>query len=370
MKNIVTQKYSHIRQYFVDFQNKTISNKGKNKLTKYHQYLGVLILITLLTLAKEFIINFFVITQNLRKPSTSDWIFYSYQNKEKYIRKISKRKILIVAGSNALFGINAKQIEASTGVPTVNFGVSAGLGPDYILYKAKQMLKADDIAVLPIEYTLFYQKKDKQLSELILRNYVISYDHSYLRHLSLVDKLKMLVYPPGLNQDDIVTILDLLENQSPFDKNLIYQKSLERARLGKCYTGLTLDKNGDEQCNITNSPSPDLEKNEQEIEIDAQEPMDVTGSIRDFCLFAKNNRITIIPLYPVTMDFPDYKSERYQNFFTLVKKFWEGEGISFEDSLSQSLIDKKMMFDHPYHTNDTGRTLRTKQVLEIIKKHI
>ncbi|MDF5714783.1 MAG: hypothetical protein PUP93_13075, partial [Rhizonema sp. NSF051] len=326
-------------------------------------------LTTLICLAKELVINLLIIYGNQRKPYSEDWIYYAYRNKQKYASQIVNRKIVIVSGSNALFGIGAKQIESSTGISTVNLGVNAGLGVDYILEQAKKRLKPGDIVLIPLEFQLYYQSKDQQMLANPLRDYIISYDNDYLNKLSLIDRLKVLLSPYGIEQEDIDVIKALLRNESPFDKKTVYSRILARLDTGECYTGMTLNRNGDETCNIGKSPIKNLKK-QGKIQIDLKNPIDASGSLRDFCIFAKNHQITVIPLYPAALSYSDYKADNYKNYFDKIKRFWLQQNIPFDDSPSKSFLAEQMMFDSLYHPNDQGRNLRTKNIIDILRNYL
>ena len=346
------------------------SIKNQNKLTSYYHFLRIITLSMLICYAKEPVINLLTISGDYRKYKTEDWIFYAYKNKQMYESQIMKKKILIVSGSNALFGMDAKQIESSTGVPTVNLGVHAGLGIDYILYQAKKTLKPGDIVLLPLEFSLYHQSKDDQLlSNTLLRKYIISYDHDYLSQLGLIEKLKVILYPSGISQEDIDAIAAILKNESPFDKNRVYSRILERVHTGKCYTGISLNRNGDETCNIGKSPTEDI-KNKKLIDPVLNKPIDTSGSIRDFCIYAKKHKITVIPLYPALLFNLNYDSNNYKIYFSQIKTFWLEQGFLFQDSPSQSFLEEKMMFNTIYHPNDKGRTLRTENVINLLKNHL
>lgn len=342
------------------------SNKKQNK---YHYFLWIATLTTLICFAKDPGINLLISSGDYRKPQTQDWMFYAYRNKQKYASQIFKRKILIVSGSNALFGIEAKQIESSTGIPTVNLAVHVGLGVDYILYQAKKILKPGDIVLIPLEFPLYHQSKDEQLLAKTLRNYIISYDHDYLNKLGLIDRLKVLLYPSGINQEDIDLTQALLRNETPFDKQAVYSRILAMSDTGECYTGMTLNRNGDETCNIGKSPIKNL-KEQGKVDPEPKEPIDASGSLRDFCRFANNHQITVISLYPGTLSYSDYNADNYKTYFSKIKKFWLDQNIPFEDSPNKSFIPEQMMFNTPYHPNDKGRNWRTKNVISILNNYL
>lgn len=360
---------SHNTVFFKRLKLSRESLKHHRRITCYGYFVRMMLLTILAILAKESVVNFLISSGEYRKPQTEDWIFYAYKTKELYASQIVNRKILIVAGSNALFGINSKQIESSTGIPTVNLAVHASLGVEYILSKAKQILKPGDIILMPFEFELYHQTKDQQLLEKTLRNYIISYDHDYLAKLSLADRLKVLMYPSGINQEDIDIVKTILSNRSPFEKDAVYRRILEMAKLGECYTGKTLNRNGDETCNIGKFPTKDL-KRDMKINATPKEPIDTSSAIRDFCVFANTYGITIVPLYPSALNYPDYDSDEYKMYFYEIKRFWLKQNIMFIDSPNQSLLAEKIMFNTSYHPNDKGRNLRTQNVINILKIYL
>ncbi len=100
-----------------------------------------------------------------------------YQSKFKYTNSINVPKILIVAGSNATYGINSHLIEKETGIPTVNLGSGAGFGAGYMLHLAQPLAKSGDTILLPLEYEA-YELNPAHSEPLI--DYVLAYDSKYL----------------------------------------------------------------------------------------------------------------------------------------------------------------------------------------------
>jgi hypothetical protein len=64
---------------------------------------------------------------------------------------IPGRRILIVGGSNAAFGIDSELITKELGINCINLGLHAGLGLDFMLREAEHELRDDDIVVLTPE---------------------------------------------------------------------------------------------------------------------------------------------------------------------------------------------------------------------------
>ncbi|MEB4590753.1 hypothetical protein VSS37_07160 [Candidatus Thiothrix sp. Deng01] len=86
---------------------------------------------------------------------TPSWVYHAYQLKQRLADAIRQPKIVIVSGSNALFGLNSSLISQTYHRPVVNQGVNAAMLLPYILYRSQQALKPGDIALLPLEYPLY-----------------------------------------------------------------------------------------------------------------------------------------------------------------------------------------------------------------------
>lgn len=86
---------------------------------------------------------------------TPSWVHHAYLLKQRAAEAIQQPKIVIVSGSNALFGINSTLLSQAYQRPVVNQGVNAAMLLPYILYRSQQVLKSGDIALLPLEYPLY-----------------------------------------------------------------------------------------------------------------------------------------------------------------------------------------------------------------------
>lgn len=96
-----------------------------------------------------------VLGQTGQATPSVQWVRQAYSFKNAQAQALTEPKLVVVAGSNALFGIDSGMLEAAYGRPVVNQGVNAGLGLPYILEQGQRVLKAGDVALLPLEYPLF-----------------------------------------------------------------------------------------------------------------------------------------------------------------------------------------------------------------------
>jgi hypothetical protein len=68
---------------------------------------------------------------------------------------IEGRKLVILAGSNALYSHRCETMEPLLGMPCVNAGVVVGIGLDYLFERWQKLLHPGDIVYLPMEETQY-----------------------------------------------------------------------------------------------------------------------------------------------------------------------------------------------------------------------
>ncbi|MCH8621924.1 hypothetical protein [Undibacterium sp. TS12] len=149
-----------------------------------------------LTLSLAWIIG---IKYQLGAPTASSrWVFDAYQHKIQAAQRSAGPRVLIVAGSNALFGINSGMLEDYWHKPVINLGVNAGLGLPYILDVSRRLAKPGDIILMPMEYAL-YLDDGKANSQII--DYVMARDLDYWRSLPRTEQLR---FAAGLGADRLL----------------------------------------------------------------------------------------------------------------------------------------------------------------------
>ena len=129
---------------------------------------------------------FLIYNQIGKATLSSQWIYDAYSKKTAIASTIDSNKIVFVGGSNLLFGVNCKTIERQFNIPTVNYGVNAGLLLPYTLYAARKVLKRGDFVVLALEYPMF--NYDGKQNEQII-DYTYSRDFLFFKELYLREKI-------------------------------------------------------------------------------------------------------------------------------------------------------------------------------------
>lgn len=101
-----------------------------------------------------------------RPHPNNAWISESIHYKQAIAKALPSPKLVVVAGSGAMFGINSTYLEEAYNRPAVNLGVNAGISLPAILNSAKGIIKPGDVVLLPLEYPL-YNREEAVSSSLI-----------------------------------------------------------------------------------------------------------------------------------------------------------------------------------------------------------
>jgi len=100
-----------------------------------------------------------LVAGQLGRPFVNNlWVEGAYAKKLARAASVPTPKLVVVAGSGAMFGIDSSQLEQAFGRPVVNLGVNAGILSPYLLIYARQAVKPGDWVLLPLEYPLYHDR--------------------------------------------------------------------------------------------------------------------------------------------------------------------------------------------------------------------
>ncbi|ARV60972.1 hypothetical protein BZZ01_22215 [Nostocales cyanobacterium HT-58-2] len=275
--------------------------------------------------------------------------FYYGMDKIKldFANSINTPKLVITSGSNSLYGISSKIITDETGITTVNSAIYIGFGIDYILHRAKLILKPGDTVLLPLEYDLYFPNAlpDKEgLNSLI--DYTFAHDPAYLlNHPWLIVKM-----PFGRLMNGI------------FAKHHPYPPTDLSPWIGKSGDAL-----GNREADITQK---------ERAELNRQGPIQVTKLkfdayefrvIKNFAQWCHKNKIRLLATWPNTMWFDVYNQPIYQDFFRDIEKFYKSIGVPVLGTYKDFMYDKSLFFNTIYHLNHKGVRIRSHQLMTLLK---
>lgn len=360
-------------KFFVEKASNIKIRKTKSRKTKYQSYVTTFFIALATFLLSRVLLDVNILLSTGRFVGTEDWINLAFSQKERRAANIpfNEKRILIIAGSNGLFGVSAKTISKKTGIETVNLSTHASLGGNYILNRAEKLIREGDILLLPLEYPFYSSPgiSDNFRGGRVLAPFLISYDREALRSISVISLLNFILSNSFSLEDrrEYFSYFQGRLSKEDISERLIQQSINPR---DNCYSGLTLNEYGDETCNTGKENAPLNPAVLETAMPRAFSNIDPDGYIEKFVQSAKSQGAEIIPLYPVSTYTDDYQQVAYQQSAQNIKRFWEEQGVKFQDSLEDSLLPPNLMYNTSYHPKDTGRKIRTKSIIKIIKRQL
>ncbi|MDD3264070.1 MAG: hypothetical protein PHT94_04230 [Candidatus Nanoarchaeia archaeon] len=268
-------------------------------------------------------------------------------------QNITENKIMILSGSNSLYGINSEMIQNQTGIKTVNFATSATLR-DYIFERAKRVLKSQDIVIMPLEYTYYFgtQEKVAFMTQSLKYQYIIRRDENYYKNQSLIYKIN----------GRLIGLKDLLFNMKYYGQipNVGYHLQF-------------MNQYGDF---IANNYTQDFTP----IVIGFPDNFPILFSnnifrpyenkeVTDFIKWTKDNNVTLIATYPSILCYDFYYYEPYVSSFKAVEEYYKKYDLDVIGTpYDFCYYDINLFYNTDYHLNDKGRTIRTQFMIDELKK--
>lgn len=288
--------------------------------------------------------------QTGRPTVSSQWIADAYEVKTAAAEKIKGSKIVIVAGSNALFGIDSKQLEETYRLPVVNLGVNAGVLLPYVLMKSQKVLKRGDIVIMPLEYH-FYAYDGVPNSQMI--DQIWSRDPSFFWKLSPKEQWNMVWMTPS--------------------KRIVEGFLAQGGQKTMCgpYGYQNLDERGDQTHTSAEESQQwaydwDSLKKDLPRRYGADAAVNTQGWewLRRYVVWARQNGIRLI-ITPSTMmrDESYWRDPVERKFYEGLKKRVEALGVPFVGNPYDVMYPRVMYFNTDYHLTDVGRTLRTERMI-------
>jgi hypothetical protein len=298
-----------------------------------------------------------------------------YTSKTQIANSIQSPKIAIIAGSNALYGISCKTIYEQTQWPCFNGGTGAGLGIDYILYRARSWLKSGDIVLLPLEYELY--RDEGQPNEQLI-NYIFALDPNYFLSADLVTKIR-LMGAISLNRlrDGILAKLKPIEAKKEDSNHLMKYQDINE--YGDVANNNENELTVEALKHFKDFFKDDIERRLKIYELESNKFWLFTldskqsglNSVYKFINWCQNNNIKVMATWPNTLKLVVYQEDKKQKKIHEIENFYRKMNVPIIGKPEDFMYDdKSMFFDTIYHLNDKGVRYRTQQLIPLLRPYL
>lgn len=280
----------------------------------------------------------------------SAWIDGVTEKKLAFAASIDAPKLVVVGGSNTLFGTDTSLLAEAYDRPAVNMGVNAGLRLPLVLRAAKPALAPGDIAILPLEYPMY------------------TYDGEI--NATFIDYL--MSHADLFAEEDLWTQLRVLAAVS-LDRVLAgWQDLPEGYRPTGVYGPQSIDAWGDQMnTGIEHRPAAQ----HAAVVADAPETYgadapadpaawDVLAAFRDW---AAARDICLIFVPPAFMDHPSYHDDPAEAaFYGGLAEAVRAHGLTFLGDPYAFMHPPEDFFDTKYHLVEAARTAWTERLIRTL----
>lgn len=264
------------------------------------------------------------------------------------LKSAKGKKIVIIGGSNASFGIDTELMEQQLGLPVVNMALHGGIPVKYVVEQAKPYLNNGDVLIFSKEYEGLRDKDWNTLDGTEISK-VATYDLSQIRVLLSDRKMFETTVPNIFNA--IKKYIDLHPIQGRKEINTVY------------------DSRAFKEDNLM----PEFIKGKYKLEVKEHALKEINGNspilkgLREYKDYFDKKEVTFYLTPPVIIKgyFEEDKILPFWDFFS------EKTGVPMLNSNKKYSLDKKYFFNSHYHTNYEGRKMRTEMLIEdILQKNL
>lgn len=272
---------------------------------------------------------------------------YMAATKDKYtlLQTTKSPRIILVGGSNVAFSIDSQKIEQRFNVPTINIGLHAGLGLEFMLKEMQESATSGDIIIVSPEYTIQLDGQTEMLAN------AHRYCAECISAIDAVDRATIAKRNLQLVENDIIWYLGI--PRWGLDGNSIYNRK-------------NFNQRGDFIGHL-NQP------NNAKIDglLQAVEPQDLMAKallLHSFYQACKERNAQVFLMFPgVPASFYAINQKEINNTY---EAFQNNSKMPILGTPQDFIFDDSYFYDTVYHMNADGRSARTERIIEILSTRL
>lgn len=274
---------------------------------------------------------------------------FAISDKIELLKNTHSPRIIFAGGSNLAFGLDSKRIEDQFKMPTINMGLHAGLGLKFILDIIIPYVKKNDIVIIVPEYSHFFGGRMYGSTELLFVLFNVYPEGR--RYISLAQWMSLSEQIPSFVFTEAKSLL----------LNQLFSKKIDYALQPIItYDRRAFNAYGDLQGHLKgNLPFKAYKK------YDGGLNPDIFTFLDQFDTEMQDRAVKVFFLFPCV------QKATYENQLeniNLVRDNIKTSKIKTLNAAEEGVLEDKFYFDTPYHLNDKGIELRTKQIINDLRK--
>jgi len=264
----------------------------------------------------------------------------AYRIKKTLLQKSVSPKIILIGGSNVLYGIDSEKIEKIYGRPVINMAINANIGLRFMLESIKPYLGRNDIIIISPEYEQFYGSAFYGKQALINNLTDSIEDFKYID--SLKSRFQVLIYCQALIMSRV--------------NKLIYGKQ------AFLYNGYNLNEFGDIVFDKTNTKNKVFAY--KSISEGKHINNDVISYLVSYEAYASNRSVKAIFSFPfIPSDYYDINIKSIEQVYEILS----ANNLKVLSHPKEFTAPSYYFYDTVYHLNAFGRAKRTDLIIKELK---
>lgn len=303
------------------------------------------------------------------------WVKNVYQYKEYLAKNMKNRKIIVISGSNGLFGLNSSIISSEFGLDVINLSSHVSLDLDFYYCMLEKYINYGDIIIMPLEFEYYAQEK---FNDFHINNMMAWGQKDYLDNLNMYEYFQFIISIPKERMFKGLYYLEdkseSYKDESTIVKEVNFVNDYGVPNKWRQYSHKSLNKLGD--FNIDATPTDGLLKLYDEgIEYSDIKKEISNKFIKSFYKIQKlvdSHNGRLILTWPITIKNKkfDLSQEKYMNYAQSFKNRLAKEGINIQCNPASFNIDIDNFFDTIYHLNLQGANKNTSNLVSCMKEII
>lgn len=301
-----------------------------------------------------------------RFQNSEIWLKDTYRIKD-YInsKPTDRQRLLIVGGSNSLFGFDGALIDSHTSFRPINYGTHAGLPINYHIDKIIEVAKEGDSVFMPLEFN--YYTRSEPTSDYWYIHNMLTWGNGYKRYLTTSNVL--LSYIKNKPETMMKFFIKGLMRKAPQEINPITTMEALWQQETQKYVGYdykSLNKYGD----ICGHSDNKFKDNAGYLDSHLKISSFFLSEYNRLLEFAKANNIKVFLTYPATLENKDFSLndpktfEKIENLKAELKK----HNIEIYGDFRDFHFRREYFFDTSYHLNSEGAALRTQAFIRLLEQ--